>query len=205
MPGKLNEEKLREVQVFLQRVQGPCPDALPPNIKGAAIAGRKVRRPASYFARLIVIAASTLTVFFGDFGVRYRPIEPDSTQSKQNSASDARTSFSISVSSAGSPSYTLRELSPEATIGRAQLLMDSGQIVEARRLLLRAEVVATQHGAWRLARSYDPNYLASVASPDAIADKAQAAIWYRRWRDIGVRNGMEMDDLRLNRLINSMR
>ncbi len=84
-------------------------------------------------------------------------------------------------------------------------LMDAGQIIAARRLLLRPDVIATQDGAWRLARSYDPNYLASVPSPDASSDKREAEEWYRRWRDIGVRNGMAMDDLRLKRIIDSMR
>jgi hypothetical protein len=72
-------------------------------------------------------------------------------------------------------------------------------------MLLRPDLAASQDGAWLLARSYDPNYLAAIQSPDASADKRQAEEWYRRWRDIAVRNGMVMDDLRLKRIINSMR
>jgi hypothetical protein len=90
-------------------------------------------------------------------------------------------------------------------IANAQQLMDSGRIVAAREMLQRPDLAASQEGAWLLARSYDPNYLATVQSPDASADKRQAEDWYRRWRDIAVRNGMVMDDLRLKRVINSMR
>jgi hypothetical protein len=90
-------------------------------------------------------------------------------------------------------------------IANAHLLMDSGHIAAAREMLLRPDLAASQDGAWLLARSYDPNYLAAIQSPDASADKRQAEEWYRRWRDIAVRNGMVMDDLRLKRIINSMR
>ena len=78
-------------------------------------------------------------------------------------------------------------------------------IAAAREMLLRPDLAASQEGAWLLARSYDPSYLATIQSPDASADQQQAEEWYRRWRDIAVRNGMVMDDLRLKRIINSMR
>jgi hypothetical protein len=83
--------------------------------------------------------------------------------------------------------------------------MSSGHIAAAREILVRRDLATSQEGAWLLARSYDPNYLATVQSPDAPADKRQAEEWYRRWRDIAARNGMVMDDLRLKRIINSMR
>ena len=83
--------------------------------------------------------------------------------------------------------------------------MDGGHVAAARELLRQPDLLASQEGAWLLARSYDPNYLATVQSPDASPDKRQAEEWYRRWRDIAARNGMVMDDLRLKRIINSMR
>jgi hypothetical protein len=84
-------------------------------------------------------------------------------------------------------------------------LLESGRILAAREALLRPDLAASQEGAWLLARSYDPSYLATIQSPDASADQQQSEEWYRRWRDIAVRNGMVMDDLRLKRIINSMR
>jgi hypothetical protein len=104
---------------------------------------------------------------------------------------------------AASPAFTAVPANPD--IANAQQLMDGGHIVAARERLLRPDLAASQEGAWLLARSYDPNYLTTIQSPDASADKRQAEEWYRRWRDISVRNGMVMDDLRLRRIINSMR
>jgi hypothetical protein len=102
-----------------------------------------------------------------------------------------------------SPAFAAAPVNP--AIANAQQLMDGGHVAAARELLQRPDLLASQEGAWLLARSYDPNYLATVQSPDASADKRQAEEWYRRWRDIAARNGMVMDDLRLKRIINSMR
>jgi hypothetical protein len=94
---------------------------------------------------------------------------------------------------------------PHPDIDKAHELMDSGRIAAARTILQRPDLAASQEGAWLLARSYDPNYLASIRSSDASADRRQAEEWYRRWRDIAARNGLVMDDMRLKRIIDSMR
>jgi hypothetical protein len=91
------------------------------------------------------------------------------------------------------------------SIANAHLLMDGGHVVAAREMLSRPDLSASQEGAWLLARSYDPSYLMTIRSPDASADQRQAEQWYRRWRDIAARNGMVMDDQRLQRIIDSMR
>jgi hypothetical protein len=101
-----------------------------------------------------------------------------------------------------SPGVVTAAANPD--IDNAHQLMDSGRITAAREILLRPDLAASQEGAWLLARSFDPNYLATVQSPDASADRRQAEEWYRRWRDIAAENGMVMDDLRLKRIINSM-
>jgi hypothetical protein len=86
----------------------------------------------------------------------------------------------------------------------ARRLMDAGHIVAARKMLLQPALAESQDAAWLIARSFDPNYLATVQSADATADKAQAEEWYRRWRDIGARDGAGMDDARFKRLIDAM-
>jgi hypothetical protein len=93
----------------------------------------------------------------------------------------------------------------DPAIADARQLMDGGHILTAREMLLQPALAESQEGAWLLARSFDPNYLATVQSPDATADKEQAEHWYRRWRDIGAQSGMVMDDLRLRRIIEAMR
>ncbi|MGO9486640.1 MAG: hypothetical protein ACLPX9_19040, partial [Rhodomicrobium sp.] len=55
---------------------------------------------------------------------------------------------------------------PSPAIANAKQLMDAGKIVAARDLLMRQSLSTSQDGAWLLARSYDPNYLAAVKAPD---------------------------------------
>ncbi len=93
----------------------------------------------------------------------------------------------------------------DPAIADARQMMEGGHVASARKMLLRPDLAASQEGAWLLARSYDPNYIATLQSPDAPPDRQQAEQWYRRWRDIAAQNGMVMDDQRLNRIINSMR
>jgi hypothetical protein len=90
-------------------------------------------------------------------------------------------------------------------ITNAHELLDGGHVVAARKILEQPDLATTQEGAWLLARSYDPNYLTTIQSPDASADPRQAEEWYRRWRDIAARDGVAMDDLHLKRIIDSMR
>jgi hypothetical protein len=106
---------------------------------------------------------------------------------------------------AASPANTA-PIDPRITqvIDNARQLMDAGHIVAARQMLLQPDLATSQDAAWLIARSFDPNYLATVQSADATADKAQAEEWYRRWRGIGARNGAGMDDARLKRLIDAM-
>ena len=82
--------------------------------------------------------------------------------------------------------------------------MDAGKIMAARGLLQQPTLSSSRDAAWLLARSYDPNYLATIKSPDASGDKEKATEWYRRWRDIGALNGVPMDDVRLKRLIETL-
>jgi hypothetical protein len=107
-------------------------------------------------------------------------------------------------SAAAPPVSTTPDPRINPILENARQLMDAGKIAAARKLLLQPSLAASQDAAWLIARSFDPNYLATLQSPDAKADKVQAEEWYRRWRDIGARNGAGMDDARLKRLIDAM-
>jgi hypothetical protein len=173
---------------------------------------------------LAMLAAGTVIVLAGDLFLKYWPTISSSRPAAigggdiSGVATTERAGAKISIPV---PIETSQPVLPTGTsadraassagvptppdIVNAHELMDSGHIAAARDMLLRPDLAASQEGAWLLARSYDPNYLATIKSPDASPDKRQAEEWYRRWRDIGVRNGMDMDDLRLKRIINSMR
>ena len=177
---------------------------------------------------LAMLAAGTVIVLAGDLLLKYWPSFPSSGPAAE--ISGEVTSAVVTTERAGAkistptlPNKTSQPVPQADTIddraassavttvpanpdiANAHQLMDSGHIAVAREMLMRPDLAASQDGAWLLARSYDPNYLATIQSPDASADKRQAEEWYRRWRDIAVRNGMVMDDLRLKRIINSMR
>jgi hypothetical protein len=175
-----------------------------------------------------MLAAGTVIVLAGDLFLKYWPSLPSSrpaaaisggvtsdvVTAERAGAKISTPTLSIETSQPVPQADTIgHQVAPSAVatvpanpdIANAHRLMDSGHIAAAREMLVRPDLAASQEGAWLLARSYDPNYLATIQSPDASADKRQAAEWYRRWRDIAVRNGMVMDDLRLKRIINSMR
>jgi hypothetical protein len=174
---------------------------------------------------LAMLAAGTVIVLAGDLFLKYWPSNKRAAAIGGDAASAVATAerpgttivtpkSPVEPSQPGPQAGTIddRPALPAAAIvpappaiTNAQQLMDRGQIVAAREMLQQPDLAASQEGAWLLARSYDPNYLATVQSPDASADKRQAEDWYRRWRDIAARNGMVMDDLRLQRIINSMR
>jgi hypothetical protein len=174
-----------------------------------------------------MLAAGTMIVLAGDLFLKYWPSvppgSPDATISGGATpvvtaeSAGAKISTPTSRIETGQPVPQLGTIDDRAAlpagatvpvdpnIANAHQLMDSGRVVAARKMLQRPDLAASQEGAWLLARSYDPNYLATIQSPDASADQQQAEEWYRRWRDAAVRNGMVMDDLRLKRIINSMR
>jgi hypothetical protein len=177
---------------------------------------------------LAMLAAGTVIVLAGDLFLKYWPSSPSSTPAAAisggvASAVETTDRAEAKISTPTSPIETSQPVPQAETIddraassivapapanpdiANAHQLMDGGHIVAAREMLLRPDLAASQDGAWLLARSYDPNYLATIQSPDASADKGHAEEWYRRWRDIAVQNGMVMDDLRLKRIINSMR
>lgn len=93
---------------------------------------------------------------------------------------------------------------------------DAKLIAEARRLLLEGDTVAArrrlQEGepdklaeiAFILAQSYDPNYLRTLSKVNAKADRVQAERWYRKWYELALGSGLEMDSGRLQRIINAM-
>ncbi len=230
-----DDRALREVKAVLLHLQRLGEEPLPaanraPGSPGGIVASKTHRKFPStnslmQFAGLALLAAWASIALANDPHFKYWTTGLLGTPHSVVASGNTSTRFGVVASAVESPAdfiglagriskisgellppaYSARVSSTDYAIGNAHALMEAGRIMAARRLLSQPAVASTQDGAWKLARSYDPNYLASIASSDASSDKAQAAEWYRRWRDIGVRNGMVMDDARLGRLINSMR
>jgi hypothetical protein len=93
---------------------------------------------------------------------------------------------------------------------------ESVLITEARRLLSKGDVSSARARlksggpeeradlAFMLAQSFDPNYLRTLPIANATADRAEAERWYRKWHELAVNSGLEMDSERLRRIINAM-
>lgn len=83
-------------------------------------------------------------------------------------------------------------------------LLGEGDVKLARDRLLSAGPERNADLALLLAQSYDPNYLRTLPSANAVPNRAEAERWYRAWYDLAVKSGLEMDNGRLQRIINAM-
>jgi hypothetical protein len=101
------------------------------------------------------------------------------------------------------------ELQPEtgaalSLLRQAQQMMVGGDILQAREILMNSADAGPPDVALALARSYDPNFLQSVTDPNAGPDVEQATLWYRRWHQAAVEQGLVTDAQRLDRILRSM-
>jgi hypothetical protein len=99
---------------------------------------------------------------------------------------------------------------PMTPEGEASLLTQAhrqfsqGDIIRARNSLWQGGPERHAEVAFALAQSYDPNYLQSLPKANGGADASEAARWYRKWYDLAVQSGLEMDPGQLQRIINAM-
>jgi hypothetical protein len=231
MPRKQKEDqKLGEVKAALRSLQRiDVNSSSPIELRHAKPDANK--RPAQgkrlgAFA-LAMIAIGTVIVLALDLFFKYWPPSSPSRQVAETgdkASPPAARDAGAGLSPSGLPGKADQPVKPRAAadigpappaitapdpritqiIDNARQSMDAGHVVAARKMLSQPALAASQDAAWLIARSFDPNYLATVQSADATADKTQAAEWYRRWRDIGARNGAAMDDARFKRLIDAM-
>jgi len=92
-----------------------------------------------------------------------------------------------------------------SVLSEARRLLSEGGIALARERLLANSPGQRAEFALLLAQSYDPNYLRTLPKANGLADRAEATRWYKTWYEIAARDGLEMDNARFQRIINSMR
>ncbi len=109
----------------------------------------------------------------------------------------------VSGPKAPSPAERLKKV--QAILAQARRNLSEGEIKLARTQLLQAEPEQLADVAFTLAQSYDPNFLQSLPRADAVADRPEAERWYKKWYELAVQSGLEMDSGRLQRIINAMR
>jgi hypothetical protein len=86
----------------------------------------------------------------------------------------------------------------------ARRLLSAGDVILARKRLLAGAPESQAELAFMLAQSYDPNYVRTLATANGLPDRAEAERWYKKWYELAVGSGLEMDNGRLKRIINAM-
>ncbi len=105
---------------------------------------------------------------------------------------------------AKAPAFVRQKGDDAVLLAEARRLISEGDVALARSRLLSGGSEARAELAFMLAQSYDPNYLRTLAKANVLPDRAQAERWYRKWYELAVASGLEMDSERLMRIINAM-
>lgn len=189
--SKAEDRQLGEVKAVLQRIQRMAADP-------ASVGQQSADEPSASTAHSVTHRRAALTLLGGAaltsmLVLGYAFIGVDQNKSLPPTFALAPQAGSA-VPSADAP-----------TLQVAVRLMAAGRILAAREQLLRLAPEETADVAWALARTYDPNFLATVPVADAVPNVAEATRWYRTWYAVAVREGLVGDSVSLDRIIGSMR
>jgi hypothetical protein len=223
MDRSQTDPKLGEVRAVLQRLQtfsaepnnSSLPTELPsdlPNEAGSHDGGpsqptARRRAPAAIglaIAGTAVVALGLVWLTVSSADRAYLPGAATPNATSGNNAISERSVVSERAASAGQPALRPSAVS-RAEIDVAQDLLAKGQVQAARKQLLGLVSGGTADVAWMMARSYDPNFLATLPRPDATPDIEQAAHWYRTWHAAAVVQGLVPNSVSVERIIGSMR
>lgn len=215
------DEKLDEVRAILQRLQRistgtEADDAADPAAASPApadIASEPApQQPPPPLpvnpTRIAIFAGAALLLLAGAGLALWPGSEPPVVKVRPPSAAATTTTAAVTQPQPLAAPPEARSAASEQDAERlahAQSLMDRGKVVEARQVLLADFAERSADAALLLARSYDPNALQLIAEANAPADPDQAERWYRRWSAIAGRDGLVLDQDRLDRIIRSMR
>jgi hypothetical protein len=211
-----SDRQLDEVKAVLQRLQHISDDLDP---VGPAVAHEEAaRRPSPAANRSVAVAAgvaaAVVLVVLGGyalFGSKQHTLEPPMPSAARLSAEPtSQHAATPGLATAARPNAApspppQAPPAPQASLQDALALMAGGQVQAARRELVGIGPERSADVAWALARSYDPNFLSTIAAPDAAPDVAQATRWYRTWHALAVKEGLVADSVSLERIIRSMR
>ena len=213
MDRSQTDPKLGEVRAVLQRLQSFSaePNSPPPN-ELPCEAGSDESGPSQPTARrlarvavgltiagtaVVVLGLVWLTVSSAD---RVDPPGAATTDAMSGNNAISEREASVGQTAALRPSSVSR-----ADIDAAQDLLAKGQVQAARKQLLGLASGGAADVAWMLARSYDPNFLATLPRADAAPDIEQATRWYRTWHAAAVVQGLVPNSVSVERIIGSMR
>jgi hypothetical protein len=208
MDRSQTDSKLGEVRAVLERLQ--TFSAEPNNSQLQSDAGRSESGASERAGRRRAPAAIGLAIAAAAFallGLLWLTVSSTDRADPSVAATPDVTvgDHAISEGDASARQPVLRSSVPRTDIDVAQELLSKGQVQAARKQLLGLSSGDNADVAWMLARSYDPNFLATIPHADAAADVEQATQWYRTWHAAAVMQGMVPNSVSVERIIGSMR
>lgn len=199
------DAKLDEVKTVLRRLQAFAASPQVLDTESATDKRPRVPRP------LVVAVVAATIAAFGAFGAytlmsSHRPTlvvdrQPPPVAVPERTATDLAPKVrpkTVDASNLDGPTAKLR-------LQAALDLLNEGRVSAARRQLLALASENAPEVSWALARSYDPNFLRTLTSPDAAPDIEEATRWYRTWHAAAVKQGLIAESVALDRIIGSMR
>ena len=195
--SKAEDRKLSQVKAVLQRLQQISAE---PTAVGSQPAAGGISDPVHLPTRRMAIVAvlggaallCILVISYTFIGVKQLaspPFEPRPAPALP----------AMSATPRGAPAK------PAPALQVAVGLMTAGRVQAAREELLRLAPEDSPDAAWALARSHDPNFLATIPEADAGPNVAEATRWYRTWYAVSVKQGLVADSVSLDRIVRSMR
>lgn len=197
------DPKLTEVRAVLQRLQ--TFSAQPDNVALQREPGRTYgsfgtgRAPAA-----IALTMAGAGALLGVVWLTYSPAGHTAAPAAATANVPPKAPAIPPVDTSVSPP-ALRPSAPKAATDIAQGLLAGGHVQAARKQLLGSVSDGAADVAWMLARSYDPNFLATIPAADAGPDIEQATRWYRAWYAAAVTQGLVPNSVSVERIIGSMR
>jgi len=199
--SRAEDRKLGEVKAVLQHLQRMAADPASVAQQSAENAMAHAAHPfMRRKAALALLGAAGLTSSILIVG--YAFIAVDRTRSPPSSYAAPEPASTAAPAAVVPPAHSLP---PVPALQVATGLMAAGRILAAREELLRLAPEDTADVAWALARTYDPNFLATIPGADAAPNVAEATRWYRTWYAVAVKEGLVGDSVSLDRIIGSMR
>jgi hypothetical protein len=179
------EPKLTEVKAVLQRLQGFPEDDNPTRRHPVQAQQARPGRGGA------IVAAIVLAPVVALLGAAYVFTNLNTSDSGQ-----------ATVQSVERPPVASKGV--KGALAAARALMAKGQVHAARQQLIALARGGSPDAAWDVARSYDPNVLATIPKPDAAPDIPEATRWYRAWYMSAVKEGMVASSVSIERIINAM-
>jgi hypothetical protein len=188
---KKKEPRLNEVKAVLQRLQGLPEDEKP------AQEPLEEGRPQRAGALIVVISVVLIVAVLGAAYMFTTLTTTDVASAPPNVAVEPKVAGDRATQPVDSEAL-------KAALETARSLMAKGQVRAAREQLLTLARKGSPDAAWDVARSYDPNVLATIPQADAAPDIPEATRWYRTWYASAVKEGMVANSVSIERIIGAM-